>query len=44
MISPEDVELLFVTDEPAEAVRTVIDRRAEQTGETPAAPVKADAE
>jgi uncharacterized protein (TIGR00730 family) len=44
MISTDDIDTLFVTDDPAAAVRTVMDRRAEQTGESPAAPAKADAE
>jgi uncharacterized protein (TIGR00730 family) len=44
MISTDDIDTLFVTDDPAAAVHTVIERRAEQTGESPAAPAKADAE
>ena len=46
MISPEDVDLLFLTDDPDEAVRTVIERHAAQLGEkaSPAEPAKADAE
>ena len=44
MISTDDIDTLFVTDDPAAAVRTVMDRRAELTGESPAAPAKADAE
>ena len=44
MISPEDIDTLYVTDDPESAVRTVIERRAELTGESPAAPAKADAE
>jgi hypothetical protein len=44
MISPDDIDTLYVTDDPASAVRTVMERRAEQTGESPAAPAKADAE
>jgi uncharacterized protein (TIGR00730 family) len=44
MISTDDIDTLFVTDDPAAAVSTVIERRAEQTGESPAAPAKADAE
>jgi uncharacterized protein (TIGR00730 family) len=43
MISPEDVELLFVTDDPDEAVRTVIARHTHQL-QSPAEPAKADAE
>jgi uncharacterized protein (TIGR00730 family) len=46
MISPEDEELLFVTDEPAEAVRIVLDCYERRCAETaiPAEPAKADAE
>jgi uncharacterized protein (TIGR00730 family) len=46
MISPEDVDLLFLTDDPDEAVRTVVERHAAQRGEaaSPAEPAKADAE
>jgi uncharacterized protein (TIGR00730 family) len=44
MISPEDEELLFVTDEPAEAVATVAACYKRRCAEMPAAPAKADAE
>jgi uncharacterized protein (TIGR00730 family) len=44
MIDVEDVDLLFVTDDPESVVRTVVERRHEQTGRTPASPAKADAE
>jgi uncharacterized protein (TIGR00730 family) len=46
MISPEDVDLLYLTDDPDEAVRTVVERHAARRGEagSPAAPAKADAE
>jgi uncharacterized protein (TIGR00730 family) len=44
MISPEDEELLFVTDEPAEAVRIVTECYERRCAEIPAEPVKADAE
>jgi uncharacterized protein (TIGR00730 family) len=44
MISPEDEELLFVTDEPAEAVRIVLDCYERRCAEMPAEPVKADAQ
>ena len=44
MVSPDDVELLYVTDDPADAVATVIARHEHQFGETPAEPAKADAE
>ena len=45
MISPEDVELLHVTDDPAEAVRIVVDSYDERTPvPSPAAPEKVDAQ
>jgi len=45
MISPEDVELLHVTDDPAEAVRIVVDSYDERSGvDSPAAPEKVDAQ
>jgi uncharacterized protein (TIGR00730 family) len=44
MISPDDMELLYVVDTPEDAVRTVIDRHEIRTGTSPAAPGKADAE
>jgi uncharacterized protein (TIGR00730 family) len=44
IVSPDDVELLFLTDDPDEAVRTVIERHAARTGASPASPEKADAE
>ena len=44
MISPEDEELLFVTDEPAEAVRIVLERYERRSAEMPAEPAKADAQ
>jgi uncharacterized protein (TIGR00730 family) len=44
MVSPDDVELLFLTDDPAEAVATVIDRHERREAETPAEPAKADAQ
>ena len=44
MISPEDEELLFVTDEPAEAVGIVLERYERRGAEMPAAPAKADAQ
>ncbi len=44
MISPEDVDLLYVTDDPEEVLRVIVERRATQTGESPAEPAKADAE
>ena len=45
MISPEDVDLLHVTDDPAEAVRIVVGSYDERnTLESPAEPEKADAQ
>jgi uncharacterized protein (TIGR00730 family) len=44
MVSREDVDLLYVTDDPAEAVETVIARHEHRAGESPAEPAKADAE
>jgi uncharacterized protein (TIGR00730 family) len=45
MISPEDVELLHVTDDPAEAVRVIVDAYDERNdAPSPAAPGKADAQ
>ena len=43
MVSPDDLDQLFVTDDPAEVVATVIERHAHQTGATPSEPAKADA-
>jgi uncharacterized protein (TIGR00730 family) len=44
MISPEDEELLFVTDDPAEAVQIVLDCYERRCAEMPVEPAKADAE
>jgi hypothetical protein len=44
LISPEDVELLHLTDEPAEAVRLVVEGWQGRNQATPAAPRKADAQ
>jgi uncharacterized protein (TIGR00730 family) len=45
MISPEDVELLHVTDDPAEAVRLIVDSYEDRnTVPSPAEPEKADAQ
>jgi uncharacterized protein (TIGR00730 family) len=44
MISPEDLDLLFVTDDADEAVERVLDYHELRTGGTPAAPAKADAQ
>jgi uncharacterized protein (TIGR00730 family) len=44
MISPEDEDLLFLTDEPAEAVATVVTCYQRRCAIQPAAPAKADAQ
>jgi uncharacterized protein (TIGR00730 family) len=44
MISEDDLELLVVTDEPAEAVATVVAGYERRLAETPAAPAQADAQ
>jgi uncharacterized protein (TIGR00730 family) len=44
MISPDDVELLHVTDDPAEAVRLVTQSYDDRNATSPAAPEKGDAE
>jgi uncharacterized protein (TIGR00730 family) len=44
MISPEDVALLYATDDPAEAVEVVASCYELRCAEVPAAPEKADAE
>jgi uncharacterized protein (TIGR00730 family) len=44
MISPEDVELLSATDDPHEVVRRILAGYERRSGETPAAPEKADAQ
>ena len=45
LISPEDVELLHVTDDPAEAVRIIVASYEERAGvDSPAGPEKADAQ
>jgi len=44
MISPEDVELLHVTDDPAEAVKTVVAYYEKRLGPVPASPEKGDAQ
>ena len=43
LISPEDQRLLFVTDDPAEAVSIVLDFHRERCADVPAAEVNADA-
>jgi len=44
MISPNDLDLLVVTDEPAEAVATVVTSYGRRGGDRPSAPAKADAQ
>jgi uncharacterized protein (TIGR00730 family) len=44
MISPDDVELLMLTDDAREAVEVVLDCYERRCAEVPAAPVKADAQ
>jgi predicted Rossmann-fold nucleotide-binding protein len=44
MISPEDKELLFVTDDPREAVRIVLECYERRCAEVPAEHAKADAQ
>jgi uncharacterized protein (TIGR00730 family) len=44
MISPDDLELLHVTDDLDEAVAMVLDGYERRCAESPAAPVKADAQ
>jgi uncharacterized protein (TIGR00730 family) len=44
MISPDDVELLHVTDDPEDAVTQVIECYERRCAHVPAEPVKADAQ
>jgi uncharacterized protein (TIGR00730 family) len=44
MISPEDDDVVVVTDDPAEAVATVVSGYERRSAETPASPAKADAQ
>src|SRR5688572_13323670 len=44
LVSPEDVELLHVTDDPAEAVRLVVECYETRCAKSPAEPQKADAQ
>jgi uncharacterized protein (TIGR00730 family) len=44
MISPEDVDLLHVTDDPADAVEVVVDCYETRCAQVPTAPRKADAQ
>jgi hypothetical protein len=44
MVSPEDVELVTLTDDPAEAVATIVECYDRRCAATPAEPEKADAQ
>jgi uncharacterized protein (TIGR00730 family) len=44
MISPDDVELLHITDSSEEAVARIVDAYAQRSARTPAEPQKADAQ
>jgi uncharacterized protein (TIGR00730 family) len=44
MISPEDLDLLYVTDDPADAIETIVDCYERRCAEVPAAGAKADAQ
>ena len=44
MISPEDLELLYVTDDPADAVQTVVDCYVRRCAHLTSEPAKADAQ
>ena len=44
MISPDDLDLLYVTDDLDEAVALMLDSYERRCAESPAAPVKADAQ
>jgi uncharacterized protein (TIGR00730 family) len=44
MISPEDLDLLFITNDPAEAVGTIVDCYRNKCADSPAEPAKADAQ
>jgi uncharacterized protein (TIGR00730 family) len=44
LVSPEDLELLHVTDDPAEAVRVVVEHYERRATTSPAEPDKADAQ
>jgi uncharacterized protein (TIGR00730 family) len=44
MISPEDLDLLHLTDDPAEAVETITECYRRRCAEVPAEPEKADAQ
>ena len=44
MISPDDVELLQLTDDPEEALKLVVDRYEQRHAQAPAAAHKEDAQ
>jgi hypothetical protein len=44
MVSPEDLELVAVTDDPSEAVRTIVECYDRRCAAMPAEPEKADAQ
>jgi predicted Rossmann-fold nucleotide-binding protein len=44
MISPEDLDLLFVTDDVEEVLQRVLDCYEQRCADSPAGPAKADAE
>jgi uncharacterized protein (TIGR00730 family) len=44
MISPEDLDLLFITNDPAEAVETIVDCYRRKCAQAPAESVRADAQ
>jgi uncharacterized protein (TIGR00730 family) len=44
MISPDDLNLLYLTDDPEQAVGIVIERHEKRVGQTGAEPAKADAQ
>jgi hypothetical protein len=44
MISPADLDLLYVTDDPADAVVRVLECYVTRCAEMPASPAKADAQ
>jgi hypothetical protein len=44
MVAPDDVELLHLTDDPAEAVEIVVECYERRCAGTPAAPGKEDAQ
>jgi hypothetical protein len=44
MISEEDVDLLFVSDDPAETVATVVAGYRNRLAQPPTSPAKADAQ